>query len=185
MSAVSETPAEATARTIAPTGIARIAILLAGGMLIAFTPQLHTVAFAAVAFAATVAALGLVSLWEASVSPAARRSARVLGAVHLVAAVAAAVIAREHLWLLMLVIALWAAATALCEVLAARRSPSGREGLLPAIMVGLLAVITVLVPVDAIGVIGFFGGYCIIAGVFLAIAAFDPKPIPSSSTGNA
>lgn len=70
------------------------------------------------------------------------------------------------------VILIWAAATALIELWRWFRSRQ-QDLLILGILAGLLAVVLAFAATELPAITGFFGAYCIIAGVYLGIASFD------------
>lgn len=185
---VAEFGTERTATTVDGPGLIRAGILLVFGILITFTPQLHTIGFAAVVFGVfgVLWAVAILTLW--ALSPAERRlpGSRLLALLGAVAGVLALSGAVTQVQLLSLVIGIWAVLSAATIFFASRTAAAsrGRDATLQAAMLALLGVLTLFVPGDAIGVIGFFGGYCMLAGVFLAIASFDRATQPTSSRGS-
>lgn len=78
---------------------------------------------------------------------------------------------------LAIIVAFWAAATAVVSVIRLAIDPSLRRQAGPsALLSGGLAVVMLLVREDPVAVIGFFGAYAVIRGVFLGIAALDTRP---------
>lgn len=157
---------------------ARAALLILSGAAIAFTATLHDTLFSQTLFAISVLAVALGEL-IVGLSVAARRRVSALTVTQAILAILAAgsaVLVSNNLGLFALTVTLWAAVTALVEVWyswsAARRSP-GREIRIVGIMTGLLAVLLVVVPSSPASVIGLYGGYCFVAGVYMAIAAAD------------
>lgn len=175
---VAELGTERTATNVDGPGLIRAGILLAFGILITFTPQLHTMTFTTLSFGifALLWAVVLLALW--SFSPADQRVAgsRLLALMAAVAGALSLSGAVSQVQLLSLVIGLWALLSAAALFWANRTGPRVRDTALQAIMLAVLAVLMLFVPDDAIGVIGFFGGYCVLAGVFLAIGSFDRAP---------
>src|SRR5690606_35266540 len=75
-----------------------------------------------------------------------------------------------------IVIAVWSLVCALLEFLGMTITPGSRpEGALIGAAGVLLALAVLLTRNDLVAVIGFFGGYAVLAGVFLGIAAFDVR----------
>lgn len=78
-----------------------------------------------------------------------------------------------------LIVTLWAAATALSEVWFSWKAPQRSPALeirVIGVFAGLLAILLIVVPSTPTSVIGLYGGYCFVVGVYLAIAAFDRAP---------
>lgn len=73
-----------------------------------------------------------------------------------------------------LVVAAWAALTAVVTILRLVRGAQPKQVAIPSALLSVaLAVISLLVMGDAVALIGFFGAYAVIRGVFLGISAFD------------
>lgn len=78
------------------------------------------------------------------------------------------------------VLAAWALLSGLFEFLGAATRPGGRQNSTArdSIVLGalgiLLALAMLLTARDIVAIIGFFGAYALIVGVFLGISAFDP-----------
>ncbi|HEU5224108.1 MAG TPA: hypothetical protein VFU07_10600 [Candidatus Lumbricidophila sp.] len=80
-----------------------------------------------------------------------------------------------------LVVAIWAAVTAVVELFAALWGATARRNdrLTTALFTAALAALFVLVRLDAVSALGFLGAYWAIIGVYLAIAAFSARwPAP-------
>lgn len=156
----------------------RATLFLVTGMLIAFTANLHDTLFSSVVFALSVLALVLAELIVGVLASRERKIA-LSTLLHTIIAVAAAVVifvVPENLDVFALTVTIWAALTAVLEVWVgwlAKDSRHGRELRVTGIMAGLLALLTVLVPANPVSVLGLYGGYCFVVGVYLAIAAYD------------
>lgn len=155
----------------------RSVALLTAGIVITFSATMHEhLSFDLAVVAGALAVLGVVHLVEAWQ----RRSrggvavAGALGVVSLLAAVLLTTLGSE--FALAVVIAAWALASALLEFLGAAVAPGTRQDATIVGAAGLLLALTVLLArADLVAVIGFFGAYAIIAGVFLGIAALDTR----------
>ncbi|WP_449280523.1 DUF308 domain-containing protein [Leucobacter sp.] len=166
-----ETPVPRFARLV------RVAALLVAAVAIAFTATLHEqLGFDRGIAAAALAAIGVAHLVEW----AARRTASpspipLLLAIAAILAAIALPFAGTPIAFACL-IAAWALVSALLELIGSVVRPGSRSD---ATLLGaagiLLAILALLVREDPVAVLGFFGAYAIIAGVFLGISAFDTR----------
>ena len=155
----------------------RAAVLCVFGFAITFSATLHEslgfdvgIASSALALVGSVHVIEWVQRRGRSGAPV----ALILGLVSIAAAVAVFTI-RIELGMAM-VIAAWALISALLEFIGMTVVPGSRpEGTVVGIAGIVLALAVLLVRTDLVAVIGFFGGYAVLAGVFLGIAAFDPR----------
>lgn len=155
----------------------RSIVLVAVGLLITFTATFHEqFGFDLAVVVGALVALGGVHILESWHRRGRGGSAiaLALGAVSLIAAVALAVLGTEIAFAV--TIAAWALGSALLEFMGMVITPGSRQD---APLVGatgvLLALAVLLARADLVAVIGFFGAYAVIAGVFLGIAAFDTR----------
>ncbi|UTX53180.1 hypothetical protein [Leucobacter aridicollis] len=173
--------------------VLRAVLLLTVGLVVTFSATFHErFAFDLAVVVAALVAIGIVHIVEAL-----QRRARgggaiavALGTISVAAAVFLTVLSTELAFAV--VIAAWALVTALLEFVAMVVQPGTRQD---AALIGaagiLLAVTVLLARGDLVAVIGFFGAYAIIAGVFLGIASFDTRtaadadPLNQGSTVNA
>lgn len=157
----------------------RATLLLVTGALIAFTATLHDTVFSSVVFGASVLALVLAEIIVGVLVRGGNRKVALSTILHTIVAVAAAIavfIAPENLRVFALTVTVWAALTAVLEVWLGWLSKDvhhGRELRITGIMAGVLALLTVLLPVTPVSILGLYGGYCFVVGVYLAIAAYD------------
>ncbi|KUF06031.1 hypothetical protein AUL38_14855 [Leucobacter sp. G161] len=152
-------------------------MLVAVGLLITFTATFHEqFGFDLAVVVGALVALGGVHILESWHRRGRGGSAiaLALGAVSIIAAVALAVLGTEIAFAV--TIAAWALGSALLEFMGMVITPGSRQD---APLVGatgvLLALAVLLARADLVAVIGFFGAYAVIAGVFLGIAAFDTR----------
>lgn len=156
----------------------RAALLVLAGAAITFTATLHDTAFSQLLFAVSVLVVALGELITGlGVAPRGRVSTLTVAQTVLAAGAAGAtLLTSNNFGFFTLTVTLWAAATAIIEVWfswkATRRSP-GREIRVVGVITGLLAVLLVVIPSTPTSVIGLYGGYCFVVGVYVAIAAFD------------
>lgn len=157
----------------------RSIVLVAVGLLITFTATFHEqFGFDLAVVVGALVALGGVHILESWHRRGRGRGgsaiALALGAVSIIAAVALAVLGTEIAFAV--TIAAWALGSALLEFMGMVITPGSRQD---APLVGatgvLLALAVLLARADLVAVIGFFGAYAVIAGVFLGIAAFDTR----------
>lgn len=157
--------------------ILRAVVLVAVGFVIAFTATLHEdVASNRWILTASFLALGFATLlvyW----------AQRNQGGSWPIAAQAAAMIATAGALLVVqtqleiaVTIILWAVVNAVLIDATAATKLETRKQTLPGTLLSLaLAVATIIFREDPVAVIGFFGAYVIVAGVFLGISAFDRR----------
>lgn len=159
--------------------ILRASVLLALGLAILFSATLHGNAAFDVAIASSgLAVMGVVHLieWTQRRGQGGANIALLLGIVAIVFAVL--VIAVRAPLALPVGIAAWALVSALLEFVGMVVSPGTRQDAPIIGAVGiLLSIVVLLSRDDVVAVIGFFGGYAIVAGVFLGIAAFDTRRV--------
>lgn len=158
----------------------RSAVLLAVGLAIAFSATLHReLAFDVAMTSAGLGVIGAVHLVESAqrrrVGAAAGSAISLfLGIASLLATLLVFVFRSELA--LVVVLAAWALVGALLEFIGMVVYPGSRQDAPILGFIGLLLALLVLVShADLVAVIGFFGGYAVIAGVFLGIAALDRR----------
>lgn len=151
--------------------------LLAAGLAITFTQTLH----GSLVFNSWVFAVFGV-LYAVAVLLVRRPGFVPLAIVAAIAGVAAFFVRSADQ--LAIVIIAWAAATAVIELLPAVRARQS-ESLVLGAFAGLLAIVLVASRTELLMVVGFFASYAILAGVYLAIGAFDRSQthIGSSAVG--
>lgn len=178
--------------------LVRVAVLLASGLAITFTAPMHgqlgfdlgmfAIAFSGIAIAHLLHAFvvrGRAGAGVALMLGLAAAAAAVL--VPLVGSVASpggaelgAVVA------LSILVAAWALVSGLLEFIGALTQPGTRQDAVLLGGVGILLALLVLVfREDPVAVIGFFGAYAVIAGVFLGISAFDTRRAGASAGAGA
>lgn len=161
-------------RLLAP----RAALLLLAAVVITFTAAYHDTVVSQWLFASSVIAIAVGDL-IARIRFDHDRPAR----LHAVAQVVLALLSTlaTLVWLgntgaLALTVTLWAALTAVLDVWTGwslKGRDDARELTVAGIFAGLLAILLVLLPGNPVSVIGLFGGYAVVVGVYLAIAAAD------------
>ncbi|MGO3146987.1 MAG: hypothetical protein ACTIJ6_04835 [Leucobacter sp.] len=170
--------AEATASVLPRwTTLLRAGVLLVVGLVIAFSATLHeNFAFDVALTSSGLALIGAVYIIECSQRRGKQGApiALLLGIVSFAAAATVFTVRIEFAFAI--VIAAWALVCALFEFLGMTVAPGSRQD---AAIIGaagmLLAVLVLVFRDDAVAVIGFFGAYAVIAGVFLGIAGFDVR----------
>ncbi|UOQ57082.1 hypothetical protein MUN78_15710 [Leucobacter allii] len=155
----------------------RVAVLLVAGLAIAFSATMHErLGFDLALASVALGAIGVAHLVHVLRGRAAGGVAipALLGAVALVAALVVPFTGTAIGFAV--AIAAWALVSALLEFIGAAVRPGSRQDatLLGAIGI-LLAICALLVRDDPVAILGFFGGYAIVAGVFLGISAFDRR----------
>lgn len=156
----------------------RAAVLVAIGLVVTFTAPEHSVlAFNRLVFGVAVLTLGLVQVIvfvNPKLRPYLTQGGLALIFLDLVAA-AFALIAATSIDLLTHVIAIWAVGSAVIAVLSRSRHSAARiaDAWVQAGLLVLLAIAVELSRGDQVMLIGFFGAYALLGGVFQAIAAFD------------
>lgn len=166
-----ETPVPRAVRLV------RVTALLVAGAAITFTATLHQLlGFDRGITSASLAAIGIAHLveWIARRSGSPSPIPLLLGIASIVAAVVLPFAGTTIV--LAAVIAAWGLVSALLEFLSSAVRPGSRQD---ATVVGaagiLLAILALLVRGDSVAILGFFGAYTIITGVFLGISAFDTR----------
>ncbi|WP_206427569.1 hypothetical protein [Leucobacter chromiireducens] len=164
----------------------RVAVLLIAGLVIAFSATLHEqLGFDLGVATAALGAIGIAHLieWFSLRPPARTVVPLLLGVIAVIAAVllpfSSAPIAFA------VVVAAWALASALLEFIGAAVRPGSRQD---ATLLGgagvLLALLVLLFRDDQVAILGFFGAYALLTGVFLGISAFDTRRV-SGAAGDA
>ncbi|MBC9955251.1 DUF308 domain-containing protein [Leucobacter sp. cx-42] len=171
--------AQESVSRLAPRGvrIARAIVLFAVGMIVTFSATMHSnFNFDFLVTAGGLAIIGIMHLveWFARKDEARSVMPLLLGLVSLVATVVLPMTGEVVGYAI--IVAVWALISGLLEFVAMVTQPGTRQD--PALIGAaglLLAILVLLARNDAVAVLGFFGAYTIIAGVFLGIAAFDSK----------
>lgn len=181
--AESTTPNAAVSRSVR---LVRVIVLLLSGMAIAFSATMHEqLGFD---LGITSAALGAIAVahlieWFARRSTSRSSLPLLLGVVAVAAAVAIPLSSSAIGFAVL--IAAWSLVSALLEFIGAAVQPGSRQD---STLLGgagvLLALLALLVREDPVAVLGFFGAYAVIAGVFLGISAFDTRAHDGRSTSD-
>ncbi len=156
--------------------IVRAGVLLAVGLAIAFTATLHEqLGFDRAVLASALGLIGVATVLEYLALRGTQESWWVAARATVAFAAAGACVAAIDSPTLALTVAIWALLTALITVMRLARRVQPSRVAVPSLLLSLaLAVATLATRDDPVAVIGFFGAYAMIRGVFLGIAAFDP-----------
>lgn len=167
--------------------LTRAGVLLAVGLAIAFTAPLHEhLGFDLWALITALALIGAATLVEYFAMRGTAESWWIAARATIALAAAGSLLAVSDSATLALVLALWAALTALITLMRLVRGVQSTRVAVPSLLLSFVLATTALVfRDDPVAVIGFFGAYGIIRGVFLGITAFDPRPAGASSDGHA
>ena len=107
------------------------------------------------------------------------RSLFLVTAIATVAAGLLAVTVPGGLPFLLSVVSIWAAVTGFVELYAGlrarRRTSAGRDWIAAGAFTAILALVFLLIPLDAVTAVGLLGGYLVILGVYLLIGGFSLK----------
>lgn len=179
--AVSASPeVDAPLRSVRPAvSFAAPGVLLAAGLLITFTATLHQqIAFDRWVVVATLAALAAAHALEAlrlfPSDPAPRAGSWSSAALSALAAVVAALSTGPAP--LAIVIAAWAVLSGIATSWSTRGRAGASDRTLRLLLWGGLAAAVLACRHDPVAVIGLFGAYAVLAGVFLSISALDGGP---------
>lgn len=166
-----------TPELLAPRSVQlfRAAVLFVAGIVIAFTAPLHTdVGFDIWLIAATLTLIAVATFLEYYAMRGTLESWWIAARSIIALGAAGALIVIADSLTMALVVAIWAGLTAVITVMRLARGAQPRRIALPSLLLSLALAIAVLIfRNDPVAVIGFFGAYAVIRGVFLAIAAFD------------
>lgn len=163
---------------------ARPVLLLVSGLTVAFTAALHhELGFDRAVVAATLVALGIAHLleWRLARGHRGDRDDQT-GPIPLLLAATAILAGLLHIVLATpiafgLLLAAWALVTGLIHLLGAMLGFSARgDSVFLGALGVILAILILFFLLDPIAVIGFFGAYAVIAGVYLGISVFDARP---------
>ena len=170
--------------------LVRAAVLVVVGVVIAFTAPLHReLGFDLWVLGGGLALIGAATLLEYFALRGTSESWWIAARAVVAFAAAGSLLAVSDSLTMALVLALWAALTAVITIMRLTRGVQPMKVAVPSLLLSAtLAVLVLLFRDDAVALIGFFGAYAIIRGVFLGIAAFDPRPandaVSSSTQGS-
>lgn len=189
MSAVASSSAQSVAPEIVPSRavrLLRVAVLLVAGLIIAFSATMHEqLGFDLGVATAALGAIGIAHVveWLSLRAPARTVVPLLLGSIAVLAAVLLPFSGEPIAFAV--VIAAWALASALLEFIGAAVRPGSRQD---ATLLGgagvLLALLVLFFRDDQVAILGFFGAYALLTGVFLGISAFDTRRV-AGVTGDA
>lgn len=164
-------------RTLRFARLLRAIALLVVGLFIAFTATFHEqIAFDVSAALAGLTIIGVVTAVEYWVLRGTPESWWVAARAVIAFAAAGALLAVTDSAGLALVIALWAVLTGVVTVMRLVRRVQPTRVAVPSLLLSFaLAIAVLLVRSDPVAVIGLFGAYAVIRGVFLGISAFDTR----------
>ncbi|MDI6023497.1 hypothetical protein QBL02_08065 [Leucobacter sp. UT-8R-CII-1-4] len=174
-----ELAAEASheARALRTAHLIRAAVLVVIGVAIAFTAPLHSqFEFNIWVLGVGFVLIGAATLLEYSAARGTNESWWIAARAVVAFAAAGSLIAVTDTTTLALIVAIWALLTALITTMRLVRKTQPPRVALPSLLLSVaLAAATLMTSSDPIAVIGFFGAYAIVRGVFLAIAALDTR----------
>ena len=159
--------------------VIRAVVLVAVGVAIAFSAPLHSqLSFDLWVLGGGLALIGAATLLEYLALRGSSESWWIAARAVVAFAAAGSLLAVSDSFTMALVVALWAALTAVITGMSLVRKTQPAKVAVPSLLLSAgLAVSVLLFRDDAVAVIGFFGAYALIRGVFLGIAAFDPRPM--------
>jgi uncharacterized membrane protein HdeD (DUF308 family) len=159
--------------------VIRAVVLVAVGVAIAFSAPLHSqLSFDLWVLGGGLALIGAATLLEYLALRGSSESWWIAARAVVAFAAAGSLLAVSDSFTMALVVALWAALTAVITGMRLVRKTQPAKVAVPSLLLSAgLAVSVLLFRDDAVAVIGFFGAYALIRGVFLGIAAFDPRPM--------
>lgn len=153
----------------------RVIVLALVGTVIAFSATLHEqLRFDLGVTCASLAGIGVAHAIHAIMLRGSRAVPALLAAVAIIAAVTVPFAATPLVFAI--TVAAWALVSSLLEFVGAALRPGSRQNVALLGGIGiLLALLALLFRDDQVAILGFFGGYAIIAAVFLGISAFDTR----------
>lgn len=185
-SAVNEPMPSATpeSRKLRNAQLLRAGVLLAVGLFIAFTATMHSqLGFDFWVVGAGLGLIGVATLVEYLALRGTLESWWVAARAVVAFAAAGSLLATDSSFGLALTIAIWAALTALITAMRLARRVQPARVAVPSLLLSLaLAIVVLLSNGDPVAMIGFFGAYAVLRGVFLAIAAFDGRRSEAQSS---
>lgn len=161
----------------------RAGVLVLVGVAIAFTAPLHSeIGFDRWVLGLGLALIGAATLWEYRSMRGTGESWWIAARAVVAFAAAGSLIAVVDALTFALVVVLWAALTGAITLMRLVRKVQPPRVALPSMILSVaLAGSALVVREDPVAVIGFFGAYAIIRGVFLAIAALDTTTTVASA----
>ncbi|WP_133616343.1 DUF308 domain-containing protein [Leucobacter luti] len=190
MSAAVRTSARSTAPdspVTRPIRLTRVGVLIVSGLVIAFSAPLHEqFGFDIVVATAALGLIGIAHLleWWSLTAPHRTSVPLLLGIVAIVAAIILPFTTAPIGFAV--VIAAWSLVSGLLEFIGATVRPGSRQD---ATLLGgaglLLALLVLFAREDQVAIVGFFGAYALLTGVFLGISAFDTRRTAQPTTDEA
>lgn len=180
-------PTTAEPRAQRAARLTRAIVLLLVGIAIAFTATLHRdFEFDRWMLFASLALIGAATLVEYRDLRDTLESWWVAARAVIAFAAAGSLIAVADTAGMALVVVFWALLTAVITLMRLVRGVQPRRVALPSAGLSLaLALVTFLVRADSVAMIGFFGAYAVIRGVFLGISAFESGASETPAAGSA
>lgn len=147
------------------------------GLVILFTASLHEqLAFDAIVIFWALLLIGIVTGIEYWVLRGTAESWWIAARAVIALAASGSLTAVEDSAGIALVLAIWAALTGVVTAMRLARKVQPKRVAIPSMLLSFaLAIAVILVRDDPVAIIGFFGAYTLIRGVFLGIAAFDTR----------
>lgn len=171
------TSAETTSQTrkYRSAQLIRAGVLVVVGIAIAFTAPLHSeISFDRAVIGASLALIGAATMLEYRAMAGTAEAWWIAARAIVAFAAAGSLFAVVDSLTLALVVALWGVLTGVITVMRLARKVQPPRIALPSMILSVVLAVTALVArEDPVAVIGFFGAYAIIRGVFLAISALD------------
>lgn len=157
--------------------ILRSLALLAIGFVIAFSAPMHAdLQFDRWVLFAGLLAIGATTIAEFLAIRSTPASWLVATRATVALVAAAAVLTSRSALDVAIVLSVWSASSVVIAVWRVSRGSQARTVAVPsALLSGLLAVLILIFREDLVAIIGFFGAYAILRGVFLGISAFDSR----------
>lgn len=187
-SAVNEPSGSATTGTaLRAVRVLRAIVLVLLGFGIAFSAPLHAqLSFDRWMLVGGLALIGAATVAEYVVLRATARGWLVAVRAIVAFAAAAAIALSASIGAVAWVLAIWGVLNAVIAFVRWASGSQARGVALPSAIFSIaLAVVVLIVRDDPVAVIGFFGAYAVIRGVFLGIAAFDvarnPEPVDTGA----
>lgn len=176
-------PATPEFRGLRAAQLVRVTVLLVIGLAIAFTAPLHEqLGFDRSMFVTALTLIGAATVVEYFALRGTAESWWVAARAIVAFAAAGSALATADSASLALVVTVWAMLTALITLMRLLRGVQPRKVAVPSLLLSVgLALAAILTREDPVAVIGFFGAYAMIRGVFLGISAFDPRTAESAN----
>lgn len=155
----------------------RASVLVVTGITIALTAALHEqLGFDRAILVTALALIGAATVLEYFALRGTPESWWIAARAVVAFAAAGSLIAAADSPSIALVVMIWALLTALITLLRLLRGVQLPKVAIPSLLLSVgLAIVSLLAREDPVAVVGFFGAYAMIRGVFLGISAFDPR----------